>query len=324
VPIDSQVVNGRFVGIDHDDPATLEIDQGRILSINGDADVWRTVDASGYFVLPGAIQIGDAAPDAALDLVLQGITCLITPLRCDISVLSDEIDRIDSTTILDVAICWAVPPDAAVEDIRAARRLGVRIFDVRDWRIDREALDEMAGTTVRCPVGSPLLESVLSGISASTIVVTGMSADEIGLVERLTSASESEVVLEVDLPDLLEDDDALWSAVASGHIDITLQPSPDVAMLQSLYAEWVIRRGQGMPGLISALSAAPASVYGLAPSKGKLAIGSDADFLVFDPDQESSIAGTSVMGRVIYSQLRGEILLFNNELHLPPGSGQIR
>ena len=53
------------------------------------------------------------------------------------------------------------------------------------------------------------------------------------------------------------------------------------------------------------VSTAPAKLFGLYPRKGTVAVGSDADLIVFDPNLEQTIsAGTHHM-RVDYSMFEG-------------------
>lgn len=75
-PLDTRVVNGRFIVPDGPAISRLTIHGGRVIDDDA-SDVWRTVNASGHLVFPGLIQPGSPAPDAALDLVRGGTTAVL-------------------------------------------------------------------------------------------------------------------------------------------------------------------------------------------------------------------------------------------------------
>jgi dihydropyrimidinase len=56
---------------------------------------------------------------------------------------------------------------------------------------------------------------------------------------------------------------------------------------------------------VEVVSTAPARLFGLYPRKGTLAVGSDADIVVFDPDQEEVISAKTHHMRVDYSMFEG-------------------
>jgi dihydropyrimidinase len=53
--------------------------------------------------------------------------------------------------------------------------------------------------------------------------------------------------------------------------------------LAVMHTEMVIKRGMPLEKLVYLLSAAPALIFGLYPRKGTVAVGSDADLVLFDP-----------------------------------------
>ena len=53
------------------------------------------------------------------------------------------------------------------------------------------------------------------------------------------------------------------------------------------------------------VSTAPAKLFGLFPRKGTIAIGSDADLVVFDPNEEQVISAKTHHMRVDYSMFEG-------------------
>jgi allantoinase len=103
----------------------------------------------------------------------------------------------------------------------------------------------------------------------------------------------------------------LWEAVIAGRIDLIAtdhSPAPPamkrmedgnfgeawggIASLQvGLSAVWTgaHARGATLDVVAARMAEAPARLAGLYPHKGVLAVGADADFLVFDPDQEFTV-----------------------------------
>jgi dihydropyrimidinase len=88
--------------------------------------------------------------------------------------------------------------------------------------------------------------------------------------------------------------------------------------------------------MVELLSTNPAKLFGLYPRKGTIAVGSDADIVVFDPEKKVTISaathhsrvdynlyeGTEVTGSPEVVLLRGNVLVENDELVASPGIGQ--
>jgi len=98
-----------------------------------------------------------------------------------------------------------------------------------------------------------------------------------------------------------------------------------------------VREGRiSLNRMVELLAAAPAKLFGLYPRKGTLAVGSDADIVVFDPEREVTITaasrhsksdynlyeGTRVQGAPELVLLRGTVLVDGDELVAEPGVGQ--
>jgi dihydropyrimidinase len=83
------------------------------------------------------------------------------------------------------------------------------------------------------------------------------------------------------------------------------------------------------------VSTTPAKIFGLYPRKGTIAIGSDADIVIFDPNREHTISAKTHHMRVDYSMFegtkvtgmpdvvmsRGRVLIENDKFHGKAGAG---
>jgi len=101
--------------------------------------------------------------------------------------------------------------------------------------------------------------------------------------------------------------------------------------------EFGVRAGRvSLNRMVELLATAPAKLFGLYPRKGTIAVGSDADIVVFDPEKKVTISaatqhsksdynlyeGTEVTGSPEVVLLRGNMLVENDELIASPGVGQ--
>lgn len=157
------------------------------------------------------------------------------------------------------------------------------------------------------------------------------------------------------------DQDALWEAVADctfsciGTDDVATtlalkrQPpaGPDFTDLPGgmpqvetrlavLYSEGVAKGRVSLNRLVYLLSTGPARVFGLYPQKGAVAVGSDADLVLFDPNLEKTITaselhsgsdytvyeGWKVKGWPVMTMLRGEVIIERGTFVSGTGKGQ--
>jgi dihydropyrimidinase len=101
--------------------------------------------------------------------------------------------------------------------------------------------------------------------------------------------------------------------------------------------EFGVRSGRiSLNRMVELLSTNPAKYFGLYPRKGTIAVGSDADIVVFDPEKRVTISaathhsktdynlfeGTEVTGAPELVLLRGRVLVENDELVAQPGIGE--
>ena len=88
--------------------------------------------------------------------------------------------------------------------------------------------------------------------------------------------------------------------------------------------------------MVELLATNPAKLFGLYPRKGTIAVGTDADIVIFDPERRVTISaathhtkadynlyeGTEVVGAPELVLLRGKVLVENDELVAEPGIGR--
>ncbi len=157
-----------------------------------------------------------------------------------------------------------------------------------------------------------------------------------------------------------QDIDALWAGIRRGLIHTVctdhapwslaakLDPAhnitnlrPGVANLQTmlpmLYSEGVRFGRITLSQFVEVTSTNAAKLFGLYPRKGTIAVGSDADLVIFDPELKITIEGSmlksnadysvydgwQVTGWPLFTLRRGEIVYRDNEVIGQPGSGTI-
>ena len=156
------------------------------------------------------------------------------------------------------------------------------------------------------------------------------------------------------------DQDALWDGIASGvihtigtdHVPYTreqkLDPEQNVqrhragsnnlqVMRPMLYSEGVRTGRITVEQFVALTATTPAKLFGLYPAKGTIAAGSDADLVVWDPDETRTIrdedalsntgfsihAGRVVTGWPVMTIRRGEVVYENGQVTGAAGSGRL-
>jgi dihydropyrimidinase len=161
-------------------------------------------------------------------------------------------------------------------------------------------------------------------------------------------------------PRAKENQDVLWNAVrtnvlqaiSTDHCAYLFKGQKDVGLgdfrqipnggpglenrLQMIH-QFGVREGRiSLNRMVELLCTNPAKLFGLYPRKGTLAVGSDADVVVFDPEKKVTISaathhsksdynlyeGTRVQGSPDVVLLRGHVLVENDQLVAKPGLGR--
>jgi dihydropyrimidinase len=132
----------------------------------------------------------------------------------------------------------------------------------------------------------------------------------------------------------------LWDGQKSmGRDDFSKIPNggPGIENRLHMIHEFGVRQGRiSLNRMVELLATNPAKLFGLYPRKGTVAVGSDADLVVFDPEKKLTLSasthhskadynlfeGTEVTGAPEIVIRRGEVLVENGELVGRPGSGR--
>jgi dihydropyrimidinase len=132
----------------------------------------------------------------------------------------------------------------------------------------------------------------------------------------------------------------LWNGQKTmGKDDFSKIPNggPGLENRLQMIHEFGVRAGRiTLNRMVELLATNPAKLFGLYPRKGTVAVGSDADLVVFDPQKRVTITaanqhsksdynlyeGTEVTGSPETVLLRGTVLVENDELAAQPGVGQ--
>ena len=132
----------------------------------------------------------------------------------------------------------------------------------------------------------------------------------------------------------------LWDGQKTlGRDDFSKIPNggPGIENRLQMIHQFGVREGRiSLNRMVELLATNPAKLFGLYPRKGTLAVGSDGDVVVFDPDKQVTISasthhsktdynlyeGTQVTGSPEVVLLRGNVLVENDALVASPGVGR--
>ncbi|MCY4626180.1 MAG: amidohydrolase family protein [Acidobacteria bacterium] len=156
------------------------------------------------------------------------------------------------------------------------------------------------------------------------------------------------------------DQDALWAGIASGSVhvlgtdhvayrrDEKMDPSQTITRHRAglnnlqvvrpmLYSEGVVQGRISEERFVAVTSTNAAKLFGLYPRKGAIAVGSDADIVLWDPDETRTIrdenmfsgagfsvySGWEVTGWPVTTLRRGEVVYEDGEILAGAGSGEL-
>ena len=173
--------------------------------------------------------------------------------------------------------------------------------------------------------------------------------------------NEPDAAKYVGNPPLRESTDveALWHGLQSGDIQTVctdhapwaladkLDPARDISnfrpgvseletLLPMLYHDAVVKRKISLERFVELTATNAARLFGLYPRKGTIAVGSDADLTIWDPDCKwmvsagafksradfSPYEGWEVVGRPLLTISRGEVICDHGDIRISPGRGR--
>ncbi|CAN5130727.1 dihydropyrimidinase [soil metagenome] len=130
-----------------------------------------------------------------------------------------------------------------------------------------------------------------------------------------------------------------WEQKKYGKDDFSKIPNGHPAIehrMELMFSEGVKKGRISLNKYVEVTATNPAKIFGMYPKKGTIAIGAEADLVIFDPDKKhtisknthhmnvdySSYEGWEVTGKTETVLLRGQIAIEDGKCHLEPGNGQ--
>ena len=130
-----------------------------------------------------------------------------------------------------------------------------------------------------------------------------------------------------------------WEQKLMGKNDFSKIPNGHPAIehrMELLYSEGVHKNKITLNKYVEVACTNPAKIFGMFPKKGTIAVGSDADIIIFDPNQKHTISykthhmnvdysayeGWELTGKVKTVLLRGKVAIDNNKCWLEKGVGR--
>lgn len=131
----------------------------------------------------------------------------------------------------------------------------------------------------------------------------------------------------------------MWEQKMMGKDDFSKIPNGHPAIenrMELLWSEGVGKGNISANKYVEVTSTNPAKIFGMYPQKGCIAVGSDADIVIFDPNEEHKISvethhmnvdysayeGWEVKGKCKTVILRGQVAIDNGEVKIEKGYGQ--
>jgi dihydropyrimidinase len=131
----------------------------------------------------------------------------------------------------------------------------------------------------------------------------------------------------------------MWEQKLMGKDDFSKIPNGHPAIenrMELLYSEGVNKCKISLNKFVEVACTNPAKIFGMFPRKGTIAVGSDADIVIFDPNEKHTLSakthhmnvdysgyeGWEVTGKVKTVILRGQIAIDNNKCLVEKGNGK--
>ncbi|MEJ7627132.1 MAG: dihydropyrimidinase [Ferruginibacter sp.] len=131
----------------------------------------------------------------------------------------------------------------------------------------------------------------------------------------------------------------MWEQKLMGKDDFSKIPNGHPAIenrMELLFSEGVVKNRISVNKYVEVACTNPAKIFGMFPRKGTIATGSDADIVIFDPNEKhilsakthhmnvdySGYEGWEVTGKVKTVLLRGQVAIENNNCLLEKGYGK--
>jgi dihydropyrimidinase len=131
----------------------------------------------------------------------------------------------------------------------------------------------------------------------------------------------------------------MWRQKLMGKDDFSKIPNGHPAIenrMELLFSEGVVKNKITLNKYVEVACTNPAKIFGMFPRKGTIAVGSDADIVIFDPNEKHTLSakthhmnvdysgyeGWEVTGKVKTVLLRGKVAIENNECKIEKGFGK--
>ncbi len=131
----------------------------------------------------------------------------------------------------------------------------------------------------------------------------------------------------------------MWQQKLMGKDDFSKIPNGHPAIenrMELLFSEGVAKNKITLNKYVEVACTNPAKIFGMFPRKGTIAVGSDADIVIFDPNEKHTLSakthhmnvdysgyeGWEVTGKVKTVLLRGKVAIENNECKIEKGFGK--
>lgn len=225
---------------------------------------------------------------------------------------------------------------AAADVVRIAKEIGTKYYGIHTTCAEAVAAIERHqddGSQIRaetCTQYTALDDSMYETVGTLAKIAPPLrsAADRDAMFEALSTGGLSVVSTDhVAIPHEQKRTDEWWEpAFGMNSLQVSLPVFHDEA---------IVRRGFSFPFLVRVMCTNPARTFGL-PRKGTLDPGTDADIVLFDPDDtwtidEDDIVSTAgyslydgreVTGRVRRTYVRGTCVAADGELRVEPGYGE--